>query len=95
MYYIKFLLKIAELQLSLGRGVRAIDIMRSLNMPRSTVHRYINELIDSGMLVRVGYGKYKILMSDDNMKLGLCLVTPLDVLTYSHINQTSEALNAT
>jgi len=93
MLYIRFMLMVADLQASLGRGVRVIDIQRKSKIPRSTIYRYLNQLIESRVVTKVSRGKYKIVISDEMITLGLCVVSPLDVYLSAHVNHVSETYN--
>lgn len=79
MNHLQFFMLLATMQDTLGRAVRVIDITREYSIPRQSVYLYINALIKSNYVTKTGRGLYMISVNENSMRLGFCVLKPMDV----------------
>lgn len=87
MHMIHFLLMFAELQAERGgRAVSVSYIMSQCNLSRSTIHRRLNQLIKSKVLIKPKRGKYYINRNTATQSIGFCVNTVFDHMEFETRN---------
>jgi DNA-binding IclR family transcriptional regulator len=61
------------------------QIHKCSKMPRTTIYRYIDRLIDEGLIYRSAYGRYRVVRSAKTMAIGHVVLTPLDMVAFWNV----------